>query len=65
MSINKDGQVLAKLTLSGEEFVIGLDEENVMIQIANGEVVFLSVPDTELLIAALKLAQFEAQGEKI
>lgn len=69
MTLNKDGQVLANLRLSGEEFVIGIDQgevdATVMIQVANGELVFMSVPDTELLMAALNLAKFEAQGEKV
>ncbi len=69
MVINKEGQVLAKLTLSGEEFIIGIDQGmvdcSVMIEIAHGEIVYMSVPETELLIAALNLAKYEANGEKI
>jgi len=58
---------LAKLTLSGEKFEIGTNEDidgtNIYIRIMDCEAVYLSIPDTDLLMAALALAKFEAKGE--
>ena len=58
---------LAKLTLSGEIFEVGTNEDvdgtNIYIRVMGCEPVYLSIPDTDLLMAALALAKFEAKGE--
>jgi hypothetical protein len=64
----REHEILAVLTLSGEQVEVGLlkgtcEDVPYIKTSENPEPVYMNVCETELLIQSLKLAVFEARGE--